>query len=291
MAMNPANSPCSPANPFAKGPRDARYVGNIMQHRVTPVTRREGTSAPCLSLLAVALSGLAITLDGMSTTPVRQYHFRVGVALNGALFVVALAFLGISIGLVKLAKAGENPTGVLVATNAFVVATCAFCVWTAAAVIYQARSEKRPPTGRSVVWAPPLVMRVAIVVIAASLGIITAAFASLGLMIEVLLVLGVVCLAMVLIASRFLVLRLEANPSGITGTGLWRTVRIPWSAVRSIEPRGSSTLAQRVYLITEQGRRPRLWMADPRFPINRDSARLLVAELETVRRSAPKPGA
>jgi hypothetical protein len=32
MAMNPANSPCGPANPFAKGPRDARYVENIMEH-------------------------------------------------------------------------------------------------------------------------------------------------------------------------------------------------------------------------------------------------------------------
>lgn len=29
MAMNPANPPCGPANPFAKGPRDARYVQNI----------------------------------------------------------------------------------------------------------------------------------------------------------------------------------------------------------------------------------------------------------------------
>jgi hypothetical protein len=32
MAMTPANSPCGPANPFAKGPRDARYVENIMEH-------------------------------------------------------------------------------------------------------------------------------------------------------------------------------------------------------------------------------------------------------------------
>jgi hypothetical protein len=223
----------------------------------------------------------------MSTTPVRQHHFRVGVALNGALFVLALALLGISIGLVKLAMAGENPAGVLVTTDAFVVATCAFCVWTGAAVIYQARSEKRPPTGRSVVWAPPLVMRVAMVVIAVSIGIITAAIATVGLRIEALLVLSVVFLATVLVTWRFLVLRLEANPWGITCTGLWTTVRIPWSAVRSIEPRGSSTLAQRVDLITEHGRGPRLGIPDPRFPINRDSARLMVAELEKVRRSAP----
>lgn len=29
MAMNSATSPCGPANPFAKGPRDSRYVENI----------------------------------------------------------------------------------------------------------------------------------------------------------------------------------------------------------------------------------------------------------------------
>jgi hypothetical protein len=227
----------------------------------------------------------------MSTTPVRQHHFRIGVALYGALFVVALALLGISIGLVKLASTRESPTEALVATDAFVVATCAFGVWTGAAVIYQARSDTRPPVGRSVIWAPPLVMRVAMVVIAVSIGIITAAIATAGLKVEVLFVLGVVFLATVLVTSRFLVLRFEANPWGITCTGAWRTVRIPWSVVRSIEPRGSSTLAQRVHLITEQGRVPRLFMPDPRFPVNRASARLLVAELETVRRSAAKPGA
>ena len=129
-------------------------------------------------------------------------------------------------------------------------------------------------------------MRVAMVVIAVSIGIITAAVATVGLRIEVLLVLGVVFLATVFVTSRFLVLRLEANPWGITCAGPWRTVRIPWSVVRSVEPRGSSTLAQRVDLITEQGRGRRIWMLDPRFPINRDSARLLVAELEAVRRSA-----
>ncbi len=32
MAMNSANLPCGPANPFAKGPRDSRYVENIMEH-------------------------------------------------------------------------------------------------------------------------------------------------------------------------------------------------------------------------------------------------------------------
>jgi hypothetical protein len=32
MEMNSATSPCGPANPFAKGPKDSKYVENIMEH-------------------------------------------------------------------------------------------------------------------------------------------------------------------------------------------------------------------------------------------------------------------
>jgi hypothetical protein len=82
------------------------------------------------------------------------------------------------------------PTGLLVATVAFIVGTGAFCVWTGAAVFYQAKPGPRSLAGRSLVWAPPLVMRVATVVIVVSLGTITAAVATLGLRPIVLLVLG-----------------------------------------------------------------------------------------------------
>jgi hypothetical protein len=30
--MNPLDLPCGPANPFAKGPKDSRFVENIMEH-------------------------------------------------------------------------------------------------------------------------------------------------------------------------------------------------------------------------------------------------------------------
>jgi hypothetical protein len=94
--------------------------------------------------------------------------------------VVAVTLLGISIALVILATARNAPSWLLVATVALVVGTGAFCVWTGAAVFYQARSEPRPLGGRSVVWSPPLVMRVALLVIAVSLGIIAAAVATAG---------------------------------------------------------------------------------------------------------------
>lgn len=32
MAVNPADLPCGRGNPFAKGPKDSRYVENIMEH-------------------------------------------------------------------------------------------------------------------------------------------------------------------------------------------------------------------------------------------------------------------
>jgi len=236
--------------------------------------------------LAVALPSPVVHSRRVSTTPVRQQRYRLGVALYGAEFVVALALFAISIGLVILATARNAPTGVLVATVAFILGTGAFCVWTGAAVFYQARPGPRSLGGRSVVWAPPLVMRVATVVIVASLGTITAAVATVGLRPIVLLVLGLPFLALALIASRFLVARCVADHWGITCTNPLTTVRIPWNAVRSLEPRGNSALAQRVVVVTEQGRWRILWVVDPRVPVSRDTARLLVADLESVRQSA-----
>jgi hypothetical protein len=225
----------------------------------------------------------------VSTTPVRQQRYRIGVALYGAEFVVALALFAKSIDLVILATARNAPSGALVATVAFILGTGAFCVFTGAAVFYQARPGPRFLGGRSVVWAPPLVMRVATVVIVVSLGTITAAVATEAPPPRVLLGLGVAFLAMTLIASRFLVARFVADPWGITCTNPLTTVRIPWSAVRSLEPRGNSALVQRIAVDTEQGRERFLWVVDPRVPVSRDTARLLVAELESVRQSAKTP--
>jgi hypothetical protein len=225
----------------------------------------------------------------MSATPVSRQRYPLGVALYGALFVVALALLVISIRLVIMATASKAPIGVLVATVALLVGTGAFCVWTGAAVFYQARSKPSPSGARAVVWSPPLLMRVAIVVIAVSLGIITAAVATAGPPPSVLLKLGMAFLAMTLIALRFFVLRFEANQWGIACTGPLTTVRIPWNALRPLQLRGGSALFQRIAVVTEDGREPMLWVVDPRLPISRDTARLLLAELEAVRRSATTP--
>jgi hypothetical protein len=96
---------------------------------------------------------------------------------------------------------------------------------------------------------------------------------------------GVAVLISWVIGLRLPVARLEADDWGIRCTNPFTTVRLPWSEVRSLEPRGRSMFSQRIVAVT-QGRDQMLWVWDPRVPVNRDAARLLVAELEAVRQSA-----
>ena len=99
---------------------------------------------------------------------------------------------------------------------------------------------------------------------------------------------GVGVLITWLIGLRFLVARLEADDWGIRCTNPLTTVRLPWGEVRSLEPRGRTILSRRIVAIT-QGRERILGVCDPRVPISRDAAGLLVAELEAVRQSATTP--
>jgi hypothetical protein len=226
--------------------------------------------------------------DRMSPTLGQQP--RLGVAVYRAEYVMALGLLAICIGLVILAMAIDAPTGFLVATTALLIGTTAFCVYTRAAVFYQARAAARSLARPSAAWGLPPVMRVALVVIAASLGVVLAAVATVNPPPTVLLGLAVAFVTMALMAWRFFVARCEANRWGIRYTFL-STIRIPWAAVRSLEPRGKSALFQRVVVVTEDGRNRMLWVLDPRVPLSNESARLLVAELEAVRQSAMTPAA
>lgn len=244
---------------------------------------------PDVSPLPDAPSSHACHPDRMGAAPLRQQP-RLGLAVYRAEYAAALGLLAISIGLVLVAMAWDAPTGFLVAATALLIGTAAFCVWTRAAVFYQARARAGSLASQSVAWGPPLVMRVALVVIAASLGVIVVAMATLNLRPTPLLILAIAFVAMALMAWRFFVARCEANPWGIRCTFL-STTRIPWRAVRSLEPRGKSAFFQRVVVVTEDGRKRTLWVVDPRVPLSNDSARLLIAELEAVRRSGVSPGA
>ena len=99
---------------------------------------------------------------------------------------------------------------------------------------------------------------------------------------------GVGVLITWLIGLRFLVARLEADDWGIRCTNPLTTVRLSWGEGRSLEPRGRTILSRRIVAIT-QGRERILGVCDPRVPISRDAAGLLVAELEAVRQSATTP--
>jgi hypothetical protein len=195
-----------------------------------------------------------------------------------------------SIGLEMLGMALDAPTGFLVASTALLIGTAAFCVYTRAAFFYQVRSGRSSLESQSVTWSLPLVMRVALVVIAVSLGVIAAATATLNPPSTIMLGMAVAFVALALMAWRFAVARCEANRWGIRCTFL-STIRIPWASVRSLEPRGKSALFQRVVVVTEDGRNHMLWFVDPRVPLSSDSAHLLIAELEAVRLSGVSPGA
>jgi hypothetical protein len=242
-----------------------------------------------VSPLPDARSSQVIHPDRMGATPLRQQP-RLGLAVYRAEYVAALGLLAVSVGLVILVMAWDAPTGFLVATTALLIGTGAFCVWTRAAVFYQARAGARSLASPPLVWGPPLVMRIALVVSAASFGVVVAAMATVNTPPSGLLILAVAFVATALMAWRFFVARCEANQWGIRYTFL-STIRIPWIAVRSLEPRGKSAFFQRIVVITEAGRKRTLWVVDPRVPLSNDSARLLIAELEAVRRSAVSPGA
>ena len=91
------------------------------------------------------------------------------------------------------------------------------------------------------------------------------------------------------VGARALVMRLEADHWGIRCTNPLTAVRIPWSDVESLEPRGKSVLAQRIVAVTKGGRERMLWVFDPRIPASREAARLLVAELDAVWQLAAMP--
>lgn len=91
------------------------------------------------------------------------------------------------------------------------------------------------------------------------------------------------------VGGRVLVGRLEANAWGIRCTTPFATIRLPWNEVWSLEGPGSSTFSQRIVAVSKDGRRRMLWVFDPRVPVSRDGARILVAELEGVRQLATLP--
>jgi hypothetical protein len=221
----------------------------------------------------------------MRAVPVRPDRYRAGVALFGVLFACGLVLSAVCLGVVWVVVANERARpaayvaslgGVLMCGGATALA------WTC--LSYQARPSPRPPVGPRLVWrlTAPARNELALALVGVTMVGVSAA------------TVGVTSIALAAIVPwlygiRLLVARLEADHWGIRWTSLLTTVRIPWSDVRSLEPRGTSAFTQKIVVITHQGRERQLWVVDHRVPASRGTARLLVAELETVRRLATLP--
>jgi hypothetical protein len=215
----------------------------------------------------------------MSTIPVRPDRYPAGVALFGLLFACGLVLSAVSLGFVWVVVANEpaRPAAYVASLGGVLMCGGATALaWTC--LSYQARPSPRPPVGPRLVWRLTAAARAELALALVGVTLAGVSVATVGGMQFALA--GIVPW---LYGIRLLVASLEADDWGIRWTSLLTTVRIPWSDVRSLEPRGTSAFTQKIVLITHQGRERRLWVVDHRVPASRDTARLLVAELETVR--------
>ena len=184
------------------------------------------------------------------------------------------------------------PRTLVVAAAALVVGIGGNILYTGVGLYYQARPAPVSTVRDSLVWRPPLVSRIAGVIIVVAYSTTFVALATMPVIWKAALPLvisaGVAVLITWFISLRLLVARLEADRWGIRCTNPLSTVRLPWGEIRSLEPRGRSMLSRRIVAVTQRRERM-LWVWDPRVPVSRDAARLLVAELEAVRTSATTP--
>jgi hypothetical protein len=225
----------------------------------------------------------------MSATPVRQRRYSHGVAFFGIQLALGLAMVGGCLYLMIFAVEKDLSPTLVVAAAALVVGIGGCMVYAGAGLYYQARPVPLSTVRDSLVWRPPLVFRIAGVIVVVTFSTTFVALATIPIIWKVPLPLvisaGVGVLITWFISLRLLVARLEADRWGIRCTNPLSTVRLPWGEIRSLEPRGRSMLTRRIVPIT-QGRERMLWVWDPRVPVSPDATRLLVAELEAVRRSA-----
>jgi hypothetical protein len=257
-----------------------------------PVTlweRTSGPDSPDRAIRRMRRSDPFAHPGRMSATPNSQQRYPLGVALCGALFAFGLPMVGGSVYLMITAVEKDAPRALVVAAAAMVAGIGGFILYAGAGLYYQAWPVPLSRVRDSLVWRPPLVFRIAVVICVVALSTTFVALVTIPAIRRVPLPLvvsaGVAVLIAWLIGLRLPVARLEADDWGIRCTNPFTTVRLPWSEVRTLEARGRSMLSQRIVAVT-QGRDQMLWVWDPRIPVSRDAARLLVAELEAVRQSA-----
>lgn len=225
----------------------------------------------------------------MSATPNSQQRYPLGVAHFGALFALGLPMVGVSVYLMITAVEKDAPRALVVAAAAMVAGIGGCILYAGAGLYYQAWPVPLSRVGESLVWRPPLVFRIAVVIVVVAFSTAFVALVTMPAIWKVPLPLVIsACMGVLItwfIGLRLPVARLEADPWGIRCTNPFTTVRLPWGEVQALEARGKSMLSRRIVVVTQRRERM-LWVWDPRVPVNRDAARLLVAELEAVRQLA-----
>lgn len=219
----------------------------------------------------------------------RPRGYPAGIAFFASHLAMSLVLGAIGIVLLIMFVARDAPVGILVSTIGAIVLVGGLSLYNGVFVFYQARPVPLRVARESLVWQPPPIVRAALVT--CMIGTVTSVvgYMTIGPSPLVVLVLATVLIVACLVGARSFVMRLEADHEGIRCTNPLTAVRLRWSDVETLESRGGSVLTQRIVAVTDQGRERMLCVFDPRVPHTRDAARLLVAELEAVRRSAAKP--
>src|SRR5918995_2785414 len=100
----------------------------------------------------------------MSATPVSQQRYPLGVAYFGALIALGLAMVGGCVYLMITAVEKDLPRTLVVAASAMVAGIGGCILYAGAGLYYQARPVPLSRVGDSLVWRPPLVFRIAVVI-------------------------------------------------------------------------------------------------------------------------------
>jgi hypothetical protein len=221
----------------------------------------------------------------MSSAPTRPRGYPAGIAYFGSHLAMSLVMAALAVGLLIIFVTRDCSVGILVSTIGLIVLLGGSILYNGVYVVYQARPVPLRFARESLLWQPPPTLRAAIVTSAIGTVISVAGYMTIGPSPLVVLVLSMILLGVCFVSLTIFV-RLEADHEGIRCRNPLTTVRLPWSEVESLEPRGSSAFTQRIVAVTRQGRERMLWVFDPRIPHTADAARLLVDELEAVRQSA-----
>jgi len=221
--------------------------------------------------------------------PVHRRSYPLGVALYGALLAASLPIAVMSIWGTWVSVQRDYRIACIVGAAVLIPGSAGLMLIVGGALRHQLRPMARQPVGDSLCWRPSPVMRSGVVLAAFGL---TASIAAFEFVRQAPIGPGVwIGLALLwLIGLKLLTARLEADDTGVRCTNPFRVVRIRWDELEGLEARGDSAFGQRIIAVTADDRERMLWVFDPRVPVAPGSARMLVDELETVRRRASDAG-